>query len=161
MRILRPEGKQQLAMTRRLFEEYAGQLGFDLDFQDFKGELRSFPGEYTPPGGYLLLGMNGPEPAGCVAYRKIEEGLCEMKRLYVRSEYRGLGYGRILAAEIMRQAVRAGYLRMRLDTVPWMTEAITLYESLGFRDISPYRVNPIEGARYMEADLTANSLPIH
>jgi len=144
---------KQVGAARRLFREYADALGFDLCFQDFENELASLPGDYAPPTGRLLLAVEDSKPVGCVALRALDVGACEMKRLYVRPDYRGRGIGRQLAMVVIEAAKESGYERMRLDTVPWMTEAIRLYESLGFRDIPPYRPNPIPGARYLELKL--------
>jgi GNAT superfamily N-acetyltransferase len=142
-----------LALTRELFVEYAASLGFDLAFQEFEAEIASLPGDYRPPWGAILLARVGAADAGCVALRPLAADICEMKRLYVRSAHRGLGLGRTLAAAVVEHARRIGYLTMRLDTVPAMREAAALYESLGFRDIEPYRFNPIPGTRYMELGL--------
>jgi len=140
----------RLEQIRELFKEYVDWLGFDLGFQDFESEIRDLPGEYAPPEGYLLLAVSADEPVGCGALRKFEDDVCEMNRLYVRSDSRGKGIGRRLAVALLDRAREIGYKRMRLDTVPWMTEAIALYESLGFVEIEAYRYNPIEGAKYME-----------
>lgn len=143
-----------LDRARTLFREYAEALGFPLDFQGFEEELGSLPGEYAAPGGMIVLAFVGEEPAGCVALRPLAEaGVCEMKRMYVRPAHQGRGLGRRLGERIMADARAAGYRVMRLDTVATMVTAITLYESLGFRRIPPYRYNPIAGALYFEATL--------
>ncbi len=147
------ESDGEIAVIRELFDEYAESLGFDLSFQDFHREQSTLPGEYAPPGGRLLLAMDRDIAAGCVALRREGEGICEMKRLYVRPAYRGTGLGKKLAIEILAEARAIGYKSMRLDTVPWMTEAIALYRSVGFEEIQPYRHNPIEGAIFMELEL--------
>ena len=152
-KIVETTSDRHIADARRLFEQYADTLGFSLEFQDFKSELNSLPGEYAPPEGRLLVAYYEKQPVGCVALRKIDSDTCEMKRLYVRPRVRGEGLGRKLAIRIIDIAREQGYKRMLLDTVPWMQEAIGLYESLGFRDTEPYRHNPIAGARFMALDL--------
>jgi ribosomal protein S18 acetylase RimI-like enzyme len=150
---------EQLREVRQLFEAYAASLLFDICFQNFQQELDGLPGRYTPPEGQLWLAVtDGGEAAGCVALRGLEPGIGEMKRLFVRAEYRGTGLGRRLARIVLEEAVRIGYRRLRLDTTPTMTGAIRLYESLGFTRIAPYRPNPIEGALFMEINL-AGELP--
>jgi putative acetyltransferase len=136
-----------------LFSEYAASLGFDLSFQDFDRELAGLPGEYAPPQGAMLLAFDGTVAAGCVALRPLTPSICEMKRLYVRRPYRGSGLGRRLAEAILEEGRTRGYERMRLDTVPAMDRAIALYRSLGFREVTPYRKNPIPGALFMEREL--------
>jgi GNAT superfamily N-acetyltransferase len=137
--------------VRALFQEYAASLEFDLGFQGFELELAGLPGAYAPPPGALLVARAGGVPVGCVALHAFEApAICEMKRLYVRPGHRGSGAGRRLVEAIVSAARERGYERMRLDTVPGMESAIVLYRSLGFRPIAPYRVNPVEGALYLE-----------
>jgi putative acetyltransferase len=145
------ESPQQIAAVRELFLEYADSLNFSLCFQSFDKELASLPGEYAPPGGRLLLAAHNSQVAGCVALHKLEHEICEMKRLYVRPNFRGKGLGRVLAERVVADAKEIGYKRLRLDTVePVMHDAVALYRQLGFREIAPYRENPIDGALYME-----------
>ena len=153
MRIVDGHGEERLPAVRRLFEEYAASLEVDLAFQDFERELRQLPGDYAPPSGRLLLALDGDEPAGCVALRRYEPGVCEMKRLYVRPAYRASGLGRRLVEEIVTVARDGGYERMRLDTLPSMVAARRLYRSIGFREIEAYRFNPVHGTTYFELSL--------
>ena len=139
---------------RELFLEYGNSLGFSLCFQSFDEELAGLPGKYAPAEGRLLLARYGDEAAGCVALRKFEPEIAEMKRLYLRDKFRGRGLGRILAELIIAEARMIGYQKMRLDTVgPKMQDAVALYRKLGFKEIAPYRSNPIAGAMYMELSL--------
>lgn len=144
---------EQIPEVRSLFMEYAASLGVDLSFQDFEEELRSLPGEYSPPKGCILLALVDSAVAGCVALRPFSEGICEMKRLYVRPKYRGIGLGRYLIKEIIWKAKERGYKKMRLDTLPTMNEAVTLYKSFGFVTTPPYRYNPLKGALFLELRL--------
>lgn len=153
LKIFLVEKDQDLTSARQLLIEYADSLDFDLDFQGFDEELANLPGDYVPPKGCLLLAEHKGQLAGCVALRQLEESICEMKRLYVRPEFRGLGIGKALAQFVIEQARTIGYTYMRLDTAPSMQAARALYLSLGFRQISPYRYNPIEGAVFMELEL--------
>ena len=153
MKIIFTESKEQLASIKELFIEYAKSLGFSLCFQDFDKELAGLPGEYAPPDGRLILALDDTDAIGCIALRKLDEGICEMKRLYVKPSGRGKGLGKLLVQTVIDEAVKIGYKKMRLDTVPKMKEAIDLYLKIGFKEIKPYRENPIEGALYMEMEL--------
>ncbi|HEX3822756.1 MAG TPA: GNAT family N-acetyltransferase [Candidatus Sulfotelmatobacter sp.] len=144
----------QIAQARELFLEYAQSLGFSLCFQNFDQELAELPGGYAPPDGRLLLAEYDGELAGCVAFHKLEPLICEMKRLYVRPQFRGKGLGRILIDRVIAEARQIGYRRMRLDTVePVMKDAVAMYRKMGFREIAPYRDSPMAGAVYMELRL--------
>jgi putative acetyltransferase len=145
--------RDDIETVRELFQEYAASLDFGLHFQDFDEELSLLPGEYAPPGGCLLLAWRGGEPGGCVALRQFSRMTCEMKRLFIRPQFRGLGYGRKVAEEAIRQARKIGYRCMVLYTMASMQAAIGLYGSLGFRDIPPYRYNPLPGASFFALDL--------
>ncbi len=153
IRISPVETDDDLEAVRELLAEYADSLGFDLCFQGFDEELAGLPGDYAPPEGCLLLAKYGGQIAGSVALRKLSDGVCEMKRLYVKPRFRGLKIGRALAEAIIEKARNSGYTCMRLDTAPSMETARRLYASLGFKDISPYRYNPIEGTVFMEVKL--------
>jgi putative acetyltransferase len=144
------ESPDHIEIVRSLFVEYQRAIGIDLCFQNFNDELANLPGEYTPPEGRLYMCHVGEIPGGCVALRKIDERTCEMKRMYVRPQFRGRHLGRLLAEKIIAEARTIGYEAMRLDTLPAMTEAIALYRSLGFRPTEAYRLNPHPGAIYME-----------
>ena len=154
MELVQAESAAQVEEARRLFEEYAAATGVDLCFQNFGQELAALPGDYAPPSGRLILARaDDGAAAGCVALRGIDEGACEMKRLYVRPAFRGTGLGRTLAERVIAEARAVGYERMRLDTLPSMGAAIALYRSLGFREIEPYRFNPVGGSLFMELKL--------
>lgn len=154
MRLVEAESVAEIAVARELFVEYAAALGVDLGFQKFDEELAGLPGDYAPPGGCLLLAFDERERlAGCVALRPHEADACEMKRLYVRPSFRGRGVGRELIAGVIAVARRSGYRRMLLDTLPTMRDAAALYRAHGFREIAPYRFNPIEGTLFFELSL--------
>ncbi len=152
-RIIQAISREHLDQVRLLFREYAEFLGVNLDFQRFEEELAALPGQYGPPGGALLLAQDQQGALGCVALRPLAPGICEMKRLYVRPRGRGLGLGRQLAQAVIAEAVRLGYRRMRLDTLGRLTEAMGLYQSLGFRRIAPYYDNPLPDVAYWELEL--------
>jgi putative acetyltransferase len=152
--ITQADSSSEIAIVRELFVEYAESLGFSLCFQNFDRELAGLPGDYTPPHGRLLLARSGVASAGCVALHSLEPGICEIKRLYVRPQFRGTGLGKMLTDTVISEAKSIGYKKARLDTVePKMKNAVGLYRALGFREIAPYRPNPIEGAMYMELEL--------
>jgi putative acetyltransferase len=148
------ESPEQIVKVRELFLEYAQSLSFSLCFQSFDHELATLPGEYAPPNGRLLLAISNGQPAGCVALHRFDVNACEMKRLYVRPQFRGTGLGRELAERVIAAARQIGYEKLLLDTVePVMKTAVAMYRKLGFREVAPYRANPIEGALYMELQL--------
>lgn len=143
----------ELDAVRALIEEYVRSLGIDLSFQEVDAELADLASAYGPPGGCILVALAGEKVAGCVALRPLEDQICEMKRLYVRSHYRGSGLGKRLALAVIEKGRDLGYERMRIDTLPQMQEARKLYASLGFREIAPYRFNPVPGTAFMELEL--------
>ncbi len=152
--IIRAQTPEHLEQVRALFKEYEGWLGIDLCFQSFEKELAELPGAYAPPTGCLFLATQNNQVGGCVALRKIGDRICEIKRLYLRPEFRGRGIGRQLGETIIWEAKRLGYARMRLDTLPpKMNDAIGLYRSLGFKEIERYYQNPVPGALFMELSL--------
>ncbi|TAJ89126.1 MAG: GNAT family N-acetyltransferase [Reyranella sp.] len=140
-----------------LVREYSGSLGFSLDYQGFEAELADLRAKYGPPGGALLLARVDGESAGTVALRQLEPGIGEMKRLYVRPDFRrertesGNSIGRELAHRIVETARACGHRRLRLDTIgPQMEAAIKLYRTMGFTEIAPYYPSPVPGTVYME-----------
>jgi len=145
---------EHIEQARSLFLEYGDSLGFSLCFQSFDEEVKSLPGAYGPPHGVLLLARCGDHASGCIALRKLGDGICEMKRLYVRPADRGRGLGRILVGRLIVEARAIGYELMRLDTIESaMKDAVALYRRMGFRDIAPYSSIPIESALWMELRL--------
>lgn len=153
LEIAQGQSADDVDQVRILFKEYADWLGFDPCFHDFDQELAELPGEYAPPAGRLLLARREGTSAGCVGLRKLDEGICEMKRLYVRPAFRGHGIGRRLGELLIEEARRIGYNRMRLDTLKSMTAARALYESFGFYPIEPYSYHPIPGTKCFELQL--------
>lgn len=155
IRIIQAETPEQIEEARRLFREYEAWLGLDLCFQGFEAEIANLPGKYALPDGRLFLAFVDEKAAGCIALRKLEKGICEMKRLYVRSEFRALGLGRTLIEKLINEARLIGYEKMRLDTLPdKMAKAVKLYESYDFRAIPAYYPNPYDDTLFMQLDLT-------
>ena len=151
MKFVQAQLLEEIEIARGLFNEYAAGLNIDLCFQNFDQEVAGLPGNYAPPSGRLLLAIEGKQIAGCIALRSSGDGACEMKRLYVRPEFRGQGLGKELVTTLLDAAREIGYRRMLLDTLPGkMDEAIALYRSFGFREIAPYYHNPVQGALFME-----------
>src|SRR6185436_10996176 len=143
-----------MEQARLLFREYQSWLQIDLCFQNFEKELANLPGDYAAPEGRLLLAYEDIQLAGCVALRRSDQEVCEMKRLFLREEFRGRGLGRQLIEAIIQEAKEIGYERVRLDTLPpKMNDAIALYRSYGFKQTAPYYDNPVAGAIFMELDL--------
>jgi putative acetyltransferase len=153
IRILHAVSQEQIGITRELFIEYAQSLNVSLCFENLDKEVNELPGAYAPPYGSLLLAADGKRIAGCAALKKVDNRICEMKRLYVRPEFRGKGVGKKLAVSIGKEARKIGYERMRLDTLPSMKEAIALYRSLGFEEIPAYRDLAVPGALFMQVTL--------
>jgi ribosomal protein S18 acetylase RimI-like enzyme len=174
---MRIEAASNLDEVREIFREYAQSTGVDLGFQNFDQELATLPTFYaaifvarpnchpersegspadariSSPIGGSFADAQDDTVAGCVALRDLGDQLCEMKRLYVRPAFRGRSLGKTLALHVIAEARARGYKAMRLDTLPSMNEAMGLYESLGFRDIEPYRFNPVAGSRFLELTL--------
>ena len=153
IRIIQAQSEDHYQWARKLFQQYADALGFDLEFQGFSQELARLPGDYAPPAGCILLAQKAAEYVGCVALRPLEKKICEIKRLYVAPGDRGQKIGRNLAEAIIEEARSRGYAHMRLDTLESMTAANALYRSLGFRPIKPYRYNPLDTPFFFELDL--------
>jgi GNAT superfamily N-acetyltransferase len=153
--IIPAETSAQIQTARILFREYESWFGLKLCFQDFDGEVAMLPGKYGAPDGRLFLALAKGEPAGCGAFRKLGDGICEMKRLFVREAFRGQKIGIRLIETLIEEAKKTGYEKMRLDTYPpKMSKAVALYESFGFRVIPAYYHNPYGETLYMELNLT-------
>jgi putative acetyltransferase len=148
------DSESDIESAREIFREYEERLALDLCFQNFEDELKRLPGKYSPPSGRLYLARIGDDVAGCIAMRELEPGVCEMKRLFVREDFRGKQIGRMLIDKLLSDARDLGYRRMRLDTFPpKMGNAVRIYESYGFYQIAPYYNNPTEGVLFMELKL--------
>jgi putative acetyltransferase len=151
MELIQASSTEEVQQAKLLFEEYASWVEISLCFQNFDQEVANLPGDYAPPSGRLFLAIEDEKVMGCVALRKIGEGIGEMKRLYVRPEFRGRGLGRTLTEKLIAEAKQIGYTSLRLDTLPGkMDQAIAMYRALGFKEIAPYYRNPVEGATFME-----------
>ena len=154
LRLTQASSKSDIEHARTLFQEYEASLGISLCFQNFEQELANLPGDYAPPRGRLLLAQEFEQVMGCVALRPLAPLTCEMKRLFVRPEYRARGLGRVLVEAIIEEARKIGYAHLRLDTIAdRMDRAVALYKSIGFVEIPPYRNNPVDSATFMELDL--------
>lgn len=149
--IINAETPDEIEEARKLFREYETSLDLNLCFQNFDEEVLNLPGKYSAPEGRLFLAFSDENPAGCIALRKLEDEICEMKRLFVREEFRGQKIGVLLIEKIIAEAGKIGYKKMRLDThPPKMGKAVKLYESYGFREIPPYYHNPFGDTLFME-----------
>ncbi len=154
IKILQAETAEQIEQARKLFREYETALDLNLCFQNFDEEVLNLPGKYAAPDGRLFLAFSGEKLAGCIALRKLEDEICEMKRLFVREDFRGQKIGVLLIEKIITEARKIGYKKMRLDThPPKMGKAVKLYESYGFREIPPYYHNPFGDTLFMEKNL--------
>lgn len=141
---------EEFAAAKKIFLEYSKSLGFDLSFQDFSDELNDLATRYNRPKGDLILAYVDSQLAGTVAVHEFEPGIAEMKRLYVRDDFRKLGIGQELVARIVASAKDLGYNAIRLDTLKSMKGALKIYHAAGFKAIDPYRFNPLDGAEYLE-----------
>ena len=151
--IIRAESHADYQAAKQLFIAYQKFLDVDLCFQSFDAELQQLPLMYGPPQGALLLAMNGSRYIGCVAFRKKDEGICEMKRLFVEDDYKHQGIGRSLVENVIATAKKAGYQKMILDTLERLAPAINLYHSFGFTETSAYYSNPLQRVVYMQLEL--------
>jgi putative acetyltransferase len=155
MQLVQAQSPEEIESARELFAEYASWIEISLCFQNFDQELARLPGDYAPPSGRLFLAVAGQQVMGCVALRKLGDDVGEMKRLYVRPEFRGRGLGRALTEKLIAEAKQIGYARLRLDTLPGkMDQAIAMYRSFGFHEIPPYYKNPVADATFMELMLS-------
>jgi ribosomal protein S18 acetylase RimI-like enzyme len=147
---------EDIAAVARLFQAYAESLDVDLAYQDFATELASLPGKFAPPDGEMLLALEDGEPVGCVALRPLDQdGICEMKRLYVAPAMRGSGLGKALVERLIEEARSRGYRQMRLDTLPSMAAAQAMYRAMGFEPVEPYYDTPVEGTVFLGLRLSA------
>jgi ribosomal protein S18 acetylase RimI-like enzyme len=156
--IVQAETDKHIEQAQKLFREYEAWFGLALCFQNFDEEVANLPDKYVLPEGRLFLAFADENLAGCIALRKLEDGVCEMKRLFVKDEFRGQKIGIALIEKLFEEAKNIGYQKMRLDTFPAkMGKAVSLYESYGFREIAPYYHNPYGETLFMELDLAAKN----
>jgi len=155
MQIVTVEGGAALEQVRALFEEYWASFGFTPCFQNFGSEVALLPGDYAAPGGRLAMALVDGEPAACIALRRFDETRCEAKRLYVRPKFRGRGLGRTLMQWVIAEARAAGYAEVVGDTMPVMSQALEMYDRMGFERTGPYSDKPTEGAIYLRLPLRA------
>lgn len=154
VKLIEAKSKNDFITAIQLFNEYASQIGVDLEFQNFSTEIENIEEQYSRPKGVLLIAVNDKTlPIGCFAIRELEASICELKRMYLRVETRGLGIGTKMLKESIAIGKELGYEKMRLDTLPTMDSAIALYQKMGFYEIEPYRFNPIKGTKYFEVKL--------
>jgi GNAT superfamily N-acetyltransferase len=153
-RIAVAETSEQFREANELFRQYAEFLGHDLEFQGFSEELESLPEMYGPPKGVLLLAYVEDEPVGVVGLREFEQGIAEMKRMYVLEGYQGRGIGKALTQAFLDHARDLGYQSVRLDSIRELDGALRLYRRFGFEEIEPYRFNPHPEAVFMELRIT-------
>lgn len=150
------EGKsdEDFKTAIQLFKEYAAQIGVDLEFQNFTNEIQNIEIQYSRPKGIIFIARNDKNlPLGCFGIRALEGSICELKRMFLKKEARGLGLGKQMLEKAIETAKELGYQKMRLDTLPTMNAAIGLYKKIGFYEIEPYRFNPIQGTKYFEMSL--------
>jgi GNAT superfamily N-acetyltransferase len=145
--------KEDFELAKKLMKAYATDIGVDLTFQDFESELRNVSTLYANPDGAFIIAFHNSDPVGCFGIKKIDSEICELKRMYLSRDARGLGLGEKLLKEAIQIAAKLNYKKMRLDTLPTMTSAIHLYQKVGFKEIHPYRFNPISGSKFMEIEL--------
>lgn len=158
LKIIQAETPEQIEQARKLFREYEAWFEIKLCFQNFDEEVANLPDKYSMPEGRLFLAFSDENLAGCIALRKLEDKICEMKRLFVKNEFRGQKIGVALIEKIIEEAQKIGYEKMRLDTFPpKMSKAVSLYESYGFREIAPYYHNPFGETLFMEKILKAEA----
>jgi ribosomal protein S18 acetylase RimI-like enzyme len=150
LHVVLPGEAAEIAVVRALFVEYQRELDVDLCFQSFQEELDTLPGKYGPPGGVLYIGSVNGDVAACGALRPLDDGVCEIKRVYVRPGFRRRGIGRKITLRLMEDSAQIGYSVCRLDTLRRLAPALAMYEELGFVETQPYNFNPEPDIVYLE-----------